>query len=60
MQVRGGQATAVNIKDGYDNAEGVSARASGFLLMLEKFQDKVSSPRHSSQELSSLMRDLAP
>ena len=32
----------MNVKDGFDNADGVSARAKGFLLMIEKFQAKVS------------------
>ncbi|KAF7798170.1 hypothetical protein EIP86_009387 [Pleurotus ostreatoroseus] len=42
VKVRGGEAKAVNVKDGFDNADGVSARAKGFLLMIEKFQTKVS------------------
>lgn len=31
----------MNVKDGYDNPDTVSARAKGFLLMIEKFQTKV-------------------
>jgi hypothetical protein len=45
VKVRNGEAKAVNVKDGSDNVDGVSARASGFLLMIEKFQDKVSITR---------------
>lgn len=30
------------MKEGYDSTDGVSARAKGFLLMIEKFQAKVS------------------
>lgn len=41
VKVRNGESTAVNIKDGFDNTESVSARAKGFLLMIEKFQDKL-------------------
>ena len=41
VKVRSGEGIAVNIKDGFDNPDGVSARAKGFLLMIEKFQDKV-------------------
>lgn len=43
VKVRDGNSTAVNIKDGYDNTGSVSARAKGFLLMIEKFQAKVRS-----------------
>ena len=38
---RNGEGAAVDIKAGYDNLDGVSARAKGFLLMIEKFQNKV-------------------
>ena len=31
----------MNIKEGFDNPDGVSARAKGFLLMIEKFQHQV-------------------
>ena len=39
--MRNGESTAVNIKEGFDNQEGVSARAKGFALMIEKFVDRV-------------------
>lgn len=32
----------MNIKEGFDSKEGVSARAQGFALMIDKFVDKVS------------------
>ena len=38
VRVENGKSMAENIKDGWD----VSARAKGFLLMIENFQDKVS------------------
>ncbi|KIP05614.1 glycosyltransferase family 90 protein [Phlebiopsis gigantea 11061_1 CR5-6] len=38
VRVRNGEGVAVNIKEGYDNLDGVGARAKGFLLMIEKFQ----------------------
>lgn len=41
VKVRDGNATAVNVKDGFDNVDNVSARGKGFLLMIEKFQAKV-------------------
>ena len=41
VKVRDGEGKAVNVRDGVDNPDGVSARAKGFLLMIEKFQDKV-------------------
>ena len=41
VKVRNGEATAVNIKEGFDSKEGVSARAQGFALMIDKFVDKV-------------------
>ena len=31
----------MNVKDGYDDAESVSARSKGYLLMIEKFQAEV-------------------
>ncbi|CCM01992.1 uncharacterized protein FIBRA_04066 [Fibroporia radiculosa] len=40
IRIRDGKATAVNIRDGSDG-DGVSARARGFLLMIEKFRDKL-------------------
>lgn len=40
VRVRNGNATAVNVADG-EEREDVSARATGFLSMLESFQDKV-------------------
>ena len=48
VRVRSGNATAVNLLDGYES-EDVSARAKGFLSMLEKFQDQV---RNSSAFLT--------
>lgn len=36
----------MNVKDGYDTPDGVSARARGFALMIEKFADKAS--KHAS------------
>lgn len=41
VKVRDGESKAVNVKDGFDSEEGVSARAKGFALMIEKFVDKV-------------------
>ncbi|KAJ3551772.1 hypothetical protein NM688_g4516 [Phlebia brevispora] len=41
VKVRDGEAKAVNVKDGYDNTYSVSARAKGFLSMIEKFQTKL-------------------
>ncbi|PSS34204.1 hypothetical protein PHLCEN_2v1754 [Hermanssonia centrifuga] len=41
VQVRNGEARAVNVKEGLDSADGVSARAKGFLLMIEKFQNQL-------------------
>ncbi|EKM56638.1 glycosyltransferase family 90 protein [Phanerochaete carnosa HHB-10118-sp] len=41
VKVRGGEGKAVNVKDGFDSPDGVSERAKGFLLMIEKFQDKL-------------------
>ena len=41
MRVRNGKATAVNIRDG-PSSTAVSARARGFLQIIEKFEDKVS------------------
>ncbi len=41
VRVRNGKSRAVNIKDGPESSE-VSARAKGFLRMIEKFQEKVS------------------
>lgn len=38
----------MDVKGGHDSTEGVSARAKGFLSMIEKFQAKV---RHSTLSL---------
>ena len=41
VRVKDGKAIALNVVDG-EESEDVSARARGFLSMLESFQDKVS------------------
>ncbi|OBZ76168.1 Beta-1,2-xylosyltransferase 1 [Grifola frondosa] len=41
VSVKDGRSTAVNVKDGLVVGSEVSARAKGFLSMLEKFQDKL-------------------
>ena len=38
----------MNVKEGYDSPDGVSARARGFALMIEKFADRVSSNTSTS------------